>query len=735
MTRASDYSEDLAFEKARNEHYRRALAEENATSAKRKGEITAPANTIWTGDGKPKLLKTLKDGNLVGRVSFDVDSDDLSYLQDYYIGSTHCECGGSMLVVSWAGELAKPHYLGTAWKPGSSMDARYTPDPQALRAVRKFAHNSNSIVKFDDVKFDDDLEPGTDPLPAFPRAVAVPVPPPPPRRRSESDAAGDDTPPLQPAPTAGHPPRPSVAPTLVGTAQPEPTGDSGRQSGNAEPVRRDPEVRNVKDSEPESVPPTDHLSARCLVIDSLEAPRADRMHAVLTTLQPDQYRYVAWPASEHLAVQGHPGTGKTIIAAHRAAWLTHPERDRQQTQHRRMNNVALIGPTDEWGSHVSGALAESGATGVVVISIETIVRKLAREEKQPLHRDDQEGFETDWDLGRIVSTAVRPRRQRLSRITSEIEKNRLIFAMIVQNAEELSNIDADERSKWLRRARTFENALSDPSFLLLRACMGVLGGTSREFGPFEHIIVDEVQDIRGAEWWIIDKLLSDGGTYSLFGDMNQRRADVTWESWSVLLDRLELFSPDESPLDVMTLTTGFRSNIEILNYAARLLPRTERTISALRQGDRSSVDRQQVGPTQVIPSAFENVRALTEQFEDGFVGVICWNPHDLEAIRKRFYECGWRRSLSSKWVLELTPTSGPNKPRQRIMLARPVDVRGLEFDGVVVVEPADFRKNNLGRHGSLYTSLTRANKKLVVVHSKRLPEALRGRIRSDAPRR
>ncbi|MYJ13309.1 MAG: hypothetical protein F4078_03170 [Acidimicrobiia bacterium] len=106
--------------------------------------------------------------------------------------------------------------------------------------------------------------------------------------------------------------------------------------------------------------------------------------------------------------------------------------------------------------------------------------------------------------------------------------------------------------------------------------------------------------------------------------------------------------------------------------------------------------------------------------------MIGWNPQDLDAIRQRFYECGWRQSHSGNRILELTPATGPRKPQQRVMLARPVDARGLEFDGVVVVEPADFKKN-LGRHGSLYTSLTRANKKLVVVHSKPLPEKLRGR--------
>jgi superfamily I DNA/RNA helicase len=56
------------------------------------------------------------------------------------------------------------------------------------------------------------------------------------------------------------------------------------------------------------------------------------------------------------------------------------------------------------------------------------------------------------------------------------------------------------------------------------------------------------------------------------------------------------------------------------------------------------------------------------------------------------------------------------------------EARGLEFDAVVVVEPAEFPKN-LGRHGLLYTSLTRANRQLAVVHALPLPDALRRHAR------
>lgn len=76
------------------------------------------------------------------------------------------------------------------------------------------------------------------------------------------------------------------------------------------------------------------------------------------------------------------------------------------------------------------------------------------------------------------------------------------------------------------------------------------------------------------------------------------------------------------------------------------------------------------------------------------------------------------RSYEERFLDEFAPDTDPVG-----WITRP---RGLEFDAVVVVEPADF-KPNLGRYGELYTSLTRANQELVVVHSEAMPRALSGR--------
>ena len=64
------------------------------------------------------------------------------------------------------------------------------------------------------------------------------------------------------------------------------------------------------------------------------------------------------------------------------------------------------------------------------------------------------------------------------------------------------------------------------------------------------------------------------------------------------------------------------------------------------------------------------------------------------------------------------------KENASIRVLPPQRARGLEFDGVVVVEPADFPEN-FGRQGVLYTALTRANKYLTVLHNRALPKDLK----------
>jgi DNA helicase IV len=168
------------------------------------------------------------------------------------------------------------------------------------------------------------------------------------------------------------------------------------------------------------------------------------------------------------------------------------------------------------------------------------------------------------------------------------------------------------------------------------------------------------------------------------------------------------FKPEE-------MLQGYRSTRQILDYASHLLEAKHRHPKALRDGPAPlvrKVKKDQL-PSAVRSAAIE----LCVRHPDGKVAVIAVEPAD---IRQGFLSAGWRKTAARY-------TFSDDNGRE-VAVYKPVMARGLEFDGVVVVEPVDFPEN-LGKNGRLYTALTRPNKELTVVHSKPLPKAIKGKGR------
>lgn len=110
-----------------------------------------------------------------------------------------------------------------------------------------------------------------------------------------------------------------------------------------------------------------------------------------------------------------------------------------------------------------------------------------------------------------------------------------------------------------------------------------------------------------------------------------------------------------------------------------------------------------------------HVTRLLAAYAHGTFAVITADPKAAEATLR---QAGWAKSQSDPFTWQ---HSG-----REVTVAHPDAARGLEFDGVVLVEPADFPQN-LGRQGPLYTALTRPNRELAVVHTKPPPDRLRKR--------
>ena len=113
-----------------------------------------------------------------------------------------------------------------------------------------------------------------------------------------------------------------------------------------------------------SEPERRSLSGEAMLIASITSSRTGRMSDVVATIQAEQDRVIRATLQGVLVVQGGPGTGKTVAALHRAAYLLYTHR---RTLERR--GVLVIGPNATFLRYISQVLPSLGETDVVLSSI------------------------------------------------------------------------------------------------------------------------------------------------------------------------------------------------------------------------------------------------------------------------------------------------------------------------------------------------------------------------------
>lgn len=102
-----------------------------------------------------------------------------------------------------------------------------------------------------------------------------------------------------------------------------------------------------------------HLDATAL-LDALEAPRAETMRDIVTTIQAEQDEVIRLDHRGVLVIEGGPGTGKTAVALHRVAYLLYTQRERLSRQ-----GVLVVGPNPGFLRHIGDVLPSLGETDVV----------------------------------------------------------------------------------------------------------------------------------------------------------------------------------------------------------------------------------------------------------------------------------------------------------------------------------------------------------------------------------
>lgn len=518
-------------------------------------------------------------------------------------------------------------------------------------------------------------------------------------------------------------------------------------------------------------------TASRILTAEIERPRVGPMRDIVATIQPEQDELVRADLADSICVQGAPGTGKTAVGLHRAAYLLYLHRERL-----RRSGVLIVGPNRAFLSYIAAVLPALGEVEVAQATVEDLVVRVpvravddpaaavlkhdprlaevlsralsgyVREPQEPIVVSDG-SFR--WRIGldalhRVVDEA---RREGLPYATGR-ERVRARVVGLLQRQVEARRAESPS-DVWLRRtgrsrpvtgfldavwpAVTPEglvhSLLADPA-ALAAAADGLLSPEEQALlvwakpprtpkaakwtaadtvlideaaglidrpASFGHVVVDEAQDLSPMQCRAIARR-SEHGSITLLGDLAQGTAPWAATDWRDSLAHLG--KPDAA---VVPLTIGFRVPAAVVAFANRLLPALAVNVppaeSLRRDGN---LDIRTV--TDLVAATVAEVRAALAH--DGSIAVIAAD----DAVD------GLRAGLADAGITAATVDDVEAGARVTVVPA--TLVKGLEYDHVIVVEPAAIvAAEPRGLH-RLYVVLTRAVSRLAVLHTVPLPAPL-----------
>ncbi len=523
----------------------------------------------------------------------------------------------------------------------------------------------------------------------------------------------------------------------------------------------------------------------------IERPRVGPMRDIVATIQPEQDVIVRSDLTRSVCVQGAPGTGKTAVGLHRAAYLLYAHREQLTRQ-----GVLVVGPNTSFLRYIRDVLPALGEIDAQQATIGELAAATLRglNPRWELRGEDSAAVATLkgdprlaevlrralWghlrapDEGLVVPLGARRWRVGTHEVDALVASLRArgvrygaARAMVPQSLAhrvlvemELAGDSPDDRvqnavarSKPVKEyanriwpavdpARLVWRLLSDADFLasaadgildpdeqvLLRWPRPPKAPTSARWSLADAVLVDEAVDlvertpslghIVADEAQDLSPMMlralahrSSTGSLTVLGDLAQATTPWATRSWAEALGHLG--KPDAH---VEELTRGFRVPGEVIEYAARLLPHIAPDLApptSVRRsrGELEVVRLDRTDPTPLLALV---TAALAREGSVGLIvpeALVEETAATLRAAGVGFAVLG-EASAPDEAGLELVPAG----------LAK-----GLEFDHVVLVEPAAIvagepdRVTGLRR---LYVCLTRAVTSLAVGHTQPLPPEL-----------
>jgi DNA helicase IV len=510
----------------------------------------------------------------------------------------------------------------------------------------------------------------------------------------------------------------------------------------------------------------------------IERPRMGPMRDIVATIQPEQDDIVRSDLAQSVCVQGAPGTGKTAVGLHRAAYLLYTHRDQLTRQ-----GVLVVGPNASFLRYIADVLPALGEIDAKQTTIEELVGRVPVRAVDPVPAARVKGdARMATVIERAVWAAVTPaaeglvvprgsRRWRIpayeaDEIVAELRgrgvrygagramlPQRLAHAILVKM--ELAGDSPDDRVQdavarsrpakayadtlWpvLDPRRVVMRLLGEPDFLAA-AADGLLTSAEQELirwgrpakGPgsarwtvhdavlideaadqlqrtpsLAHVVLDEAQDLSPMMLRAVGRQCSTGSA-TVLGDLAQATTPWGVGAWDQALGHL-----GKPGAHVEELTLGFRVPGDVIDYAAGLLPRIApalRTPTSVRRG-RGELEFSRT--EQPLDAAVSAVRAALTS--EGSIGLIV--PDSLA-----------RRADAALAAADIPHSrlGDEDDIDARVDVVPAALAKGLEFDHVVLVEPADIaaeEADEITGLRRLYVCLTRAVTSLHITHARPLP--------------
>jgi DNA helicase IV len=235
------------------------------------------------------------------------------------------------------------------------------------------------------------------------------------------------------------------------------------------------------------------------------------------------------------------------------------------------------------------------------------------------------------------------------------------------------------------------------------------GSEPEEIRTYGHIVVDEAQDLSPMQLRMLDRR-SLNGSMTVVGDIAQATGVWAHRGWDEILEHL----PRKRPASRAELSIGYRIPGPTMDLAAKVLAVAEpdlRPPSSVRQaGDPPRILR--VEDADLADKVAAVAVEERDTVDPGSVAVIA--PDTLvEDVAAALERAGVEFGRAARNGLE-----------SRVTLVPVSLVKGLELDAAVVVEPAAIVDEAAQGLRALYVALTRATKRLAIVHARDLPEPL-----------